>query len=229
MIDRVREMSLSEGYNKSRLPEFTDEEIRIINGSYEFLGLNHYSSDKVYFASDEDGEHPSHWRDVGVIGYQDDSWESSAASWLKVAPFGLRKLLVWVKENYGNPPILITENGYADVDGLSDYGRANYMKDYLYEVLRAIHEHDCNVIGYTAWSLMDNFEWMAGYTLVVFYYDKSNDFRELCINFSSQRFGLHYVDFDDPDRPRTPKLSSYVYKNIIETRHIDWDYYPILN
>ncbi|RZB38654.1 Glyco hydro 1 domain containing protein, partial [Asbolus verrucosus] len=197
MIDRVREVSLSEGFEKSRLPEFTQEEIDMLHGSYDFMGLNQYSADKCYWAEDGAGSHPSHWADVGVIGYQEDDW------W-KGVPWGLRKLLVWIKDNFSNPPILITENGHAQ-DGLEDYDRANYHKGYLTELLKAIHEEGCNVIGYTAWALMDNFEWRGGYTI---------------------RMGLFYVDFDDPNRARSRKLSSYVYNNIITTRHVDWDYYP---
>lgn len=50
-------------------------------------------------------------------------------------------------------------------------------------------------MGYTAWSLLDNFEWNKGYV---------------------EKFGLHYVDFNDPNRKRTPKASARFYKQVIE-------------
>src|SRR6218665_140066 len=58
----------------------------------------------------------------------------------------------------------------------------------------AIKLDGCNVTAYTAWSLMDNFEWTAGY---------------------SATFGLHRVDFSDPTRARVPKASVSFYRQLI--------------
>lgn len=41
---------------------------------------------------------------------------------------------------------------------------------------------------------MDNLEWRAGY---------------------SEKFGLHYVNFSDPSRPRTGKLSAEFFKQVV--------------
>ncbi len=37
----------------------------------------------------------------------------SVCIWLYVVPWGMEKLLVWIKNRYNNPPIIITENWIA--------------------------------------------------------------------------------------------------------------------
>jgi lactase-phlorizin hydrolase len=82
---------------------------------------------------------------------------------LQVVPDGMYKLLKWIKKEYDNPPVYVTENGVSDKGGLNDDKRIEYFNQYLEAVLDAI-EDGCDIRGYIAWSLMDSFEWRAGYT-----------------------------------------------------------------
>ncbi|XP_069695509.1 myrosinase 1-like [Periplaneta americana] len=196
--ERVAENSLNEGFTRSRLPTFTQEEVAYIKGTHDFFGLNHYSTYLGFPLPNSDGE-PSVIKDMGTMILPDPSWQGSASVWLYVVPWGLRKQLNRVKEEYNNPAVIITENGFSDHGELNDTDRINYVTSYLTEMLKAINEDGCNVFGYTLWTLMDNFEWNEGYT---------------------ERFGLYYVDFEDPERPRTIKESAKVYAEIISTAQI---------
>jgi beta-glucosidase/6-phospho-beta-glucosidase/beta-galactosidase len=44
----------------------------------------------------------------------------------QVVPWGFRKELNWIKNEYNNPPVFITENGFSDYGGLNDTGRVHY-------------------------------------------------------------------------------------------------------
>lgn len=70
-----------------------------------------------------------------------------------------------------------------------------YIVHCIVHCIVAVLVDGCNVKGYTAWSLMDNFEWARGY---------------------SEHFGLHQVDFNDPKRKRTPKASAAFYAKVIK-------------
>lgn len=74
----------------------------------------------------------------------------------------MRMSLNWVKTNCNDPQIMIFENGFGTLGGLKDFDRITYFKQYIDAMLDAIELDQCNVVLYTAWSLMDNFEWDQG-------------------------------------------------------------------
>lgn len=83
--------------------------------------------------------------------------------YFQVVPWGFTKLLVWLKNEYLDPEIIIFENGFSDLGGTEDPERVDYFHQYINAMLDAM-EQGVKISAYTAWSLMDNFEWMAGYT-----------------------------------------------------------------
>ncbi|XP_050512611.1 myrosinase 1-like [Diabrotica virgifera virgifera] len=195
----IARRSLAQGFSESRLPEFTAEEIKYIKGTIDYLGVNQYTAGLVRHVEDKNRTKISWEADQETYNYQPEHWEKTAANWLKSVPWSMRKLVNWISKTYGNIPQFITENGYADNGTtLEDDRRIHYYQETLSN-LRDAMDDGANVIGYTAWSLMDNFEWYQGY---------------------KERFGLYYVDFTSPERTRTPKKSVAYIKHVFETRCI---------
>ncbi|KAK9106704.1 hypothetical protein Syun_022715 [Stephania yunnanensis] len=184
-----------------RLPKFTEAEVKMVKGSIDFLGVNQYTA---YYMYD-----PNITNTV-VTGYQND-WNAGFAYerngvpigqrahsyWLYMVPWGIYKAVTYVKEHYGNPIVILSENGMDDPGSvtlpkaLHDTTRINFYRSYLIELKKAIDE-GANVIGYFAWSLLDNFEWKSGYT---------------------SRFGIVYVDYKTLQR--YPKMSAYWFKTLL--------------
>ncbi|CAH1278713.1 unnamed protein product [Diabrotica balteata] len=192
----IAKRSAAQGFKQSRLPEFTQEQIDDIQGAVDFLGVNYYTANMAK----KQGNVPvvSGWQeDMEVDTYQKEEWPKSSSSWLRIVPWGMRKLLNWLKKTYGDIPLIITENGVSDdCSSLDDQIRIDYYQQHISNVRDALDD-GVNVFGYTAWSLMDNFEWMRGY---------------------SECFGLYQVDFSNADRPRTAKKSVELFKKIATTK-----------
>lgn len=150
--------STREGLGSSRLPQFTADEVTEIINTMDFIGVNHYTTELI--------EHQERtefgWDgDQDLVKSFDVSWPESSATWLRVVPWGFRKTLRWIGRTYGNPEIYVTENGFADASGVNDTGRVNYYRNYINEMLKAVKVDDVRVTVYTAWSLIDNFEWVS--------------------------------------------------------------------
>lgn len=61
----------------------------------------------------------------------------AGSPWLHVTPFGMRKVLSWMKYKYNNIPIYITECGISDTNGtVWDYHRIHYYRTYINAVLK---------------------------------------------------------------------------------------------
>lgn len=97
-------------------------------------------------------------------------------------PEGIKYLLRDLKKY--DKPIYITENGLADK---GDQHRSWYIREILKNTQEAI-KAGVDVKGYFHWSLIDNFEWAAGF---------------------KPRFGLYEVDYQTFQRQARPSAQFY--------------------
>ena len=198
-----------------RLPQFSEAETKLLLGSSDFLGLNHYSS-----AMASEPRQPlafgGYWGIQHVKISEDPSWGSKTEMGWSVVPEGAIELLKWIDKRYNHPAIYVTENGMAAHEpgvflaspflsagshcycpdlshSVEDSARSEYIRGYVRSFLEARRE-GVDLRGYFYWSLIDNFEWQYGY---------------------SKRFGLVHIDYENLER--TPKSSWYVYRDIIES------------
>ncbi len=171
------------------MPDIQPGDMDIISTPMDFLGINYYS--RAVIEANPEGDEP--YRHVRPEG------EYTAMDW-EVYPQALYNLLVRLHEDYDPPAIYITENGAAYEDVLTPDGRVHdekriaYFQGHLEAAQRAI-EDGVPLIGYFAWSFLDNFEWSFGYT---------------------KRFGLYYVDY--ATQRRYLKDSGAFYAQVVATQ-----------
>ncbi|XP_077227093.1 beta-glucosidase 22-like [Tasmannia lanceolata] len=183
----------------SRIPTFTKHQSEKVKGSFDFLGLNHYTT---VYVQDSSKSPQKGLRDFNgdmfakLSATKDGTPGQYTPSYLSSTPSGLQKILEYFKKVYGNPPIYIQENGRATPynETLNDTARIDYLSGYLNATLSAVRDGS-NARGYFVWSFLDVFELLSGYQL---------------------RFGLYYVDFESKELTRQPKLSAKWYSNFLK-------------
>src|SRR5512133_536245 len=161
-----------------------DGDLTAVSAPVDFLGVNYYTPVVVDGHGQSLQRHPL-----------------SAAGWQQIYPRGLYDILTRIQRDYASPEIVITENGVPDDASdsslpISDHARLDFFDQHLRAVHQAIADR-CRITGYHAWSLLDNFEWSAGYT---------------------QRWGLVRVDFGTLQR--TPKASASWYSTVARSNQV---------
>ncbi|MBR7110279.1 MAG: beta-glucosidase [Clostridia bacterium] len=161
-----------------------DGDMKIIAQPVDYIGLNVYGG---YPIEDKDG--------VATRAKLAPGYPANTFGWAVG-----EKALYWAPKFFYDrykTPIVITENGtcmsdWVSLDGkVHDPNRIDFMARYLGEIQRA-NRDGIDIRGYFAWSIMDNYEWQAGY---------------------SKRFGMVFVDYET--QKRIPKDSYYWFKEFI--------------
>lgn len=84
MRERIAYRSERGGYSRSRLPQFTADEVEYIRGTLDFIGTNYYTTVLVADAEEAPFELTGYIHDAKVTILRDPKWKGSAADWLKV-------------------------------------------------------------------------------------------------------------------------------------------------
>jgi beta-glucosidase len=161
-------------------PLIVGDDMSVIKQPLDWFGLNHYSP--IYVKAESGSV-------IGCsFGPTPASVPRTAIGW-PIEPQAFRDTLLMLTRTY-RLPIYVLENGTANNDLIRDNGevedtdRIAYLDAYVAAMREAIVA-GADVRGYFVWSLLDNFEWNAGY---------------------SQRFGIVRVDYET--QQRTPKTSA---------------------
>ena len=167
-----------------------DGDLETIARPLDFLGVNFYRPNLVGAGGG----------DPVLDLHEAEAPEARTAMGWPIVPGTLTQLLHRLRRDYGDLPLLITENGAAYDDELDGEGaiedplRVAYLREHIAAVERA-RDEGVDVRGYYVWSLFDNFEWEYGY---------------------EKRFGIVFVDY--PTQRRIPKRSALWYRDLIAQR-----------
>jgi len=181
------------------MPSRANDDLRRIQAPLDFIGINTYQREHARYARWVPFLKSWNTRGGAIAEseFTRDGVQYTSMGW-EVYPQALSEVLSWLRRGYDNPPVYITENGAAFDDALIDGAvhdpkRIAYIAAHLIEVQQALAEGS-DVRGYFVWSLLDNFEWAAGY---------------------SKRFGIVHVDYET--QVRTIKSSGHWYAKQIRS------------
>ena len=152
----------------NRLPNFTEEERRLLKGANDFYGMNHYCANYIRHKAESEPIDPLDTEGHLDVLFEDKNGNSigpeTQSPWLRPHAPGFRKLMKWLSDRYGRPKIYVTENGTSIMqendlskeEMLEDDFRCEYFRSYITAMAEAVAEDGCDCRGYMAWSLMES-------------------------------------------------------------------------
>ncbi len=159
-------------------------------GKLDWIGLNYYQRYDVSFSLKA-------LRSLGIRYAARPGRPKGPGGWGEIYPPGLSEHLRRLHKQF-DLPIYVTENGLPDE---FDTHRPGFILESLRQIW-AVVNHNCPVMGYYFWSLLDNFEWAEGYD-------------------PRFRFGLYGVDFETQERKL--RKSGELYAEIAGTGSLSSD------
>ena len=196
LIEVVKQLDL--------LPERKAEDAAIFKeNTIDFLGINYYQPRRIKAKEDLSKVDPNH-------PMPDDFFDNYEMPGRKMNPYrgweiyekGIYDILINVRDNYGNIPCYISENGmgvegeerFINEEGqIEDDYRIEFVQNHLKYVHQAIQE-GANCKGYHMWTCMDNWSWLNAY---------------------KNRYGFISVDLVN-DGKRTIKKSGHWFKQVAD-------------
>lgn len=186
------------------VPEHTAADLDVIKQhTIDILGVNYYQPRRIKAKENSLDKNPD-------CPMPEDYFDNYDMPGKKMNPYrgweiyekGIYDIMINVRDNYGNIPCFISENGmgvegeerYINADGqIEDDYRIDFIKDHLRYLHQAIQE-GANCLGYHLWTCMDNWSWTNAY---------------------KNRYGLIAVDLDKEGK-RTIKKSGYFFKELAD-------------
>jgi beta-glucosidase len=131
-----------EAHRDARLAKYVDPFLEAVRGD-DFIGVQTYTR---YLSRPDGGYGPAPCEALTTMGFAD-------------RPSALAEVCrrVWAKTR---TPIVVTENGWA---GDHDGRRAEFITEALDHLHDAMGE-GVDIRGYYYWTLLDNYEWLSGYS-----------------------------------------------------------------
>lgn len=191
LLDRIANRAVYESFTRGKLlpPLGLGQRVTPLIDACDYIGVNYYTPARVRFDPTAPGQFFAQQSYSPEAELSDVTPAGEAYG--EIAPEGLYRALMQAAA-YGKP-IYITECGVPDHD---DDVRPRFLATHLAETWRAIRD-GADVRGFYHWTLVDNFEWAAAWSL---------------------RFGL--FELDPATQERTPRTSAAVYGRMAQANGV---------